>query len=462
MKYFPLTTCLSLALCIAALGIASCDLVNVTDNDPPDNLVDSNVVTDAESAEQALRGVYSIWGLRQYNLNYRYEVVPAFLSGYADGLSFYAPLTENQLSELPTEGRVEALWTGLYYIISAANNVISLVGDLDEDVGFEEGRRSEIIAEARFLRAQGHFNILRYYGQFYDLESRYGIVIREQPSDYTTRVKERATVQESYDFILEDLNFAIENGPDFSVTYRASKTAARALKARVLLYMGRYEEAAALAGQIIEGAPRSLESSFADVFNEGRESSEMILMRYTDEQTADNDFKPIFYGFGRATPSEQIKALMGDDPRAAVTYTDTRIIKVNNEATFHPTYFIRLAEMYLIRAEALARSGASVEEARQPLNVIRCRAYSEADPPDASCPEASTAATRDALLEDIFEGIVRELVYEGGHEWNGLIRFGKVEEVKESVTSEDQYILPIPREAERFGNPAAEQNPGYN
>lgn len=441
-----------LAISLLTLGITGCDLVDVLDDTPPHNLVPDNVVTDAQSAENALRGIYSIWGMRAYNFNYRIEGIPALMSPYADGPAFLSPLIDHDLGELPTNAEVTGLWTALYYIINSSNQVIDLVGNLDDADGFSGDRRAEIIAEARFLRAMAHFDVLRYFGRFYDNGSPYGVIIRDEPSNYTTRVKERASVQASYEFILADLDHAIGNAPNFSVTYRASTTAAKALKARVLLYMGANTEAAALAREVIDEGTRGLEDTFESAFTQGLNSSEMILMRYTDATTFANDGKDVFYRLGRAVPSDAVKALMDDDPRSDFTYDATRILKVNHHPTYTPTYFIRLPEMYLIEAEALARSGAPVAEAKEPLDVVRMRAGLE----------PSTATNAGELLEDVFEEIVRELVYENGHEWTALIRFGKVEELTPSVVSEDQYILPLPREAELFANPAAEQNPGYN
>jgi hypothetical protein len=144
---------------------------------------------------------------------------------------------------------------------------------------------------------------------------------------------------------------------------------------------------------------------------------------------------------------------MNGDPRQAVSYSGTTILKTNHVATYRPTYFLRLAEMYLIRAEALAMSGASLEEIKQPLNVIRLRAGIG----------VSQATTLEAVKNDIFAEYVRELVFENGSEWFAAIRFNKIMQLKPSITSVNQFILPIP-ENEIIGNGAlsnSDQNQGY-
>ena len=296
------------------------------------------------------------------------------------------------------------------------------------------------------------FDALRYFGQYYDLSSNLGVIIRTEPVNYVTRNKERSSVQATYDQILSDLDFAIANAPDFSVTYRASKTSAKALKARVLLFMGRYEEAASLADEVINSGTRFLESEFSEVFSRGLESDEMIFMthRHSDSDTEDNNRKRFY----RAEPGTTwLPDLMAEDPRQPFTYLDGEVIKTNNEETFRPTYFIRLAEMYLIKAEALARSGAPLEEVLEPLNVIRERAGIG----------PSEATTLEEAMEDIFAEWVRELVFENGSEWFAAIRFEKIMELKPQVTSTDEFILPIPLD-ELDANALldlSDQNPGY-
>src|SRR5690606_5843281 len=172
--------------------------------------------------------------------------------------------------------------------------------------------------------------------------------------------------------------------------------------------------------------------------------------RNPDSDTEDNNRKRFYPG---RTGNSWLPELMDEDPRKEFTYSGLNILKVNNEETFRPTYFLRLAEMYLIQAEGLAFSGASLEEIQEPLNVIRNRAGLEDS-------EATTVAE---VKEEIFEEYVHELVFENGSEWFAAIRFGKIMDLKPQITSSNQFILPIP-EDEIFGNTElnlSNQNPGY-
>ena len=96
---------------------------------------------------------------------------------------------------------------------------------------------------------------------------------------------------------------------------------------------------------------------------------------------------------------------------------------------------------------------AAIDEDKAPLLVVRSRAFGS--------PHTSAAATMDELLDEIYKEIVKELAFENGSEWFAAIRFNKIMTIKPTVTSQDQFILPIP-EAEIQGNALfGVQNPGY-
>ena len=433
--------------------MTSCELTDVLENDPPNNLVPENVVLNEADAKALLNGIYTTITLRSIAHYYLYtELVPSAMIGSMSRAGFGTANAQFASNSLDFENsNVENLWTIFYRVVDLSNNVITLTDALP-DSEFATGSKSEIIGEAHFLRAMATFDALRYFGQFYDVNSNLGVVLRTEPVNFVTRNKPRSTVAECYTQILADLDYAIANAPDFSVIYRGSKTAARALKAKVLLFQGNYSEAALLANEVINEGTRSLEVDFGSVFNKRFNSTEMIFATYRDENSdaIDNNRKRFYSGRAGTT---WYATMMATDPRGPLTYNGSTILKVNNAATFRPTYFMRLEEMYLIQAEALAMSGASLTDASAPLNAIRVRAGIG----------NSTATNIAELKNDIFEEIVKELGHENGSEWFAAIRFDKAMSLKSSITSVNQYILPIPAD-EIFGNGSisiADQNPGY-
>jgi hypothetical protein len=107
---------------------------------------------------------------------------------------------------------------------------------------------------------------------------------------------------------------------------------------------------------------------------------------------------------------------------------------------------LRLAEMYLIRAEALLYGATGSSTALDDVNTIRQRA-------------GLTDLAGPVTIDDILDERRREFVFEG-HWWHDLVRTGKAIEVLSGVTTTDQYLWPIPQ-AERDVNPSLGQNPGY-
>ena len=87
-------------------------------------------------------------------------------------------------------------------------------------------RRAEIIAEAKGLRALNNLYILRSFGQFYDVNSAYGIDVRLAPAQ-DAAPNARKSVAESYVAIHDDLDAAIAHAPDLRAKWYVNKMFAR-------------------------------------------------------------------------------------------------------------------------------------------------------------------------------------------------------------------------------------------
>jgi len=113
---------------------------------------------------------------------------------------------------------------------------------------------------------------------------------------------------------------------------------------------------------------------------------------------------------------------------------------------------LRLAEMYLIRAEAEARlAGGNITAVRSDINAIRSRA--DLGP--------TGAVTADEMLLAIEQERRVEFAFEG-HRWFDLVRTGRALEVLPNVTRANQTLFPIPADEILTNNsPEMIQNPGY-
>jgi len=439
---------------LAALLSGCSKLTDVLDVTPPNNLTPENVAKNKEGLRNMLNGAYA-----QLHNQYYYketEYVPGTLAGTMQrGTNLPFPDLQYQDNNLnPTIASVNNFWMAFYKMINQTNWVIQLANELPAGE-LTDIEREQTIAQAKALRGMATFDALRYFGQYYDMNSPYGVLVRTEVVDFTNRHLKRSTVAETYKQIIADLDEAINKAPDFSKPIYFSKTAAKALKARVMLYKGDYAAALQLADQVITEGKRSLSPTFAAVFSTGFTSTEMIFMRATDAVTYTTDRKKLTYSVGSNVVTAWLKNFMTGDPRVALSYnaTNNYILKVNNTTFFAPTYFIRMAEMYLIKAEALTRTDAPLADAKIPLQAIRSRAF--------GTPQLSPAATKVALLDEIHAEIIKELCFENGSDWFANVRFEKIKTIKPKVTSVNQYILPIPQSETLSNNLFGPQNPGY-
>ena len=428
----------------------SCD--DALDVQPENYLFEEQLVTDDSSAQTSLLGVYT--QLNSFFINQYPEYLPALMDGTLRTTTTGINLESSLNSFDSSTSTLEFYYRTPYYVANSANATLKTVAG-NSEVSEEEQNR--ILGEAYFLRAFSHLQTLRYHAQFYDLSSDFGILIRDNLSTFENREKERSTVQESYNFILNDLNECISRNVPFTANYFASVIAAKAYKANVLLYMGgdaNYTEAINLANEVIASGEVELESNFEDIFANGVNNSEVIFARYTDN---DQTSKSSFIYQTQQKVSTWLIDFLGDDPRAQHTYNESnssmrKVFLASIKGG--PTNYMRLAEVYLIKAECQARLNQLVE-AEETLNIIRNRAYSGSAP-------ALTYSNQEELLDLIFDEYIKELCFESGTVWTATIRHGKVEELKPDVTSSNQYIMPIPllelQTNSLFGN----QNPGYD
>jgi len=444
--------------------VSSCEVFDGLEPTPQQSLPPEDAIQDAEGAESALTGTYSF--LNQDGYYGRMQpVYGPILSGYmgsTSGTTRDITFQSESNSVQPNDNTLAGLWDDIYEVANAASNVIQRVGDLTDDDGFTENRRTQIIAEARFLRALAHFDALRFFGRFWDTSSELGIPLRLEPGDATNAQIPRSSVSEVYASVMTDLDDVIANAPAFSINYLASRDAGRALKSRVALYAGDYAMAAQLADEVIAGGNFTLEANYGDIFANKLNSSEVVFAMFASQtEGSGHSFfylspsSPIGEGRYDYAPTAQYIALMEGDPRAEASFGETpdgpEVRKYPSLTTSEdPSYIIRLAELHLIKAEALLRSGGAVQEAQDALNVVRNRA--------GVAPAATTDV--DELLALIQEEKVKELAFEGSHSWFDAIRYDNIMSIKPTVTSENQYALPIPT-IEVDPNNEISQNPGY-
>ena len=421
------------------LFFAACDVLDV---EPYHSIPADQAITNKADVESAITGVYSsLQAVGYYGRNY---VVVGDLT--ADNLTWtgttagYNQIDNNSI--LADNVIVEGMWSAIYSTISRVNYVMAALPGLVTEEEITDAEKSAFEAELRFIRAMAHFDLARMFGP---VPIRTAVVTAD---DDDLNVP-RQPLAEVYQAVYDDLEFAAENIRENIVRGKTSKAAVLGLLARVKLYhhsitgnAALLEDAVALATEVIDDFGLTLEPDFATLFN-GNPNSESIFEVNFGEQDR-NRFAEYFFptslsGRREFAPTEKLfDAFSENDTRrdASIALDGNNLygIKYHDiETGTDNVYVLRLAEMYLIRAEALVMLNDRLEEARDDINAIRVRAGLN--------PISTTAPAQ--LENEIMDMRQLEFAFEG-HRWFDLVRTGKAIDVLEGIAEECQYLFPIP------------------
>jgi hypothetical protein len=446
---------------------------------PPNTLIVENAITNEATAETAVNGMYSYFG--DYGELVAFSITNQSIRANLVEISTQRSNYELQLSALEIEEDwiyIKNLWVDTFNVINAANNVIYQLEKFEEN-SFGPNRRNELLGEAYFLRGYATLYQMKMFAHFWDIDSQYGPLLRIEPSGLNNNFKARSSVAQGYDQIIEDLSNASEFGPNFYSVYKSSKNLAKAYLIEALLMRGENSDlsrAISLADEIIGSGVFTLASDFSQVYSVGYNSSELMFSREIREINRNvTDFSSnvgsvySLLGKSRNPPNDNyFTYLLPDDTRYpfiigeataadGVTYNPTWLKHFDISGDV-PMRFMRLTQIYLYKAEALARSGASVAEVLPTINILRDRAgmplFEEAD------------FSASDLQQLIFNELLIEVGVENGSEYFAAIRLlnPNVERIikilNPAVVSLNQLVLPIPSDELLF-NPDMVQNPGY-
>lgn len=342
-------------------------------------------------------------------------------------------------NEIPSNnGTLLTMWRGYYKAIYNANVTLSTLAKLEQT---EENLYLE--AQARFLRAYA----------YYCLATRWdGVpIIKENTLEQVKRDKQQAV----FEFIKEELNACITSGnlKTFAETsnapYYVSLEAAQALMARLALTMGDKTTATRLAEALIENPSFQLSENYDNIFNTTSNSEVIFSFRNSTSESAQNlyalftTYDSPMKGSWFLCPSPESEKMFDDpaDTRKAtcITHlqsTSTDYIIMNKFRDYTPLIVSRIAEMYLISAEAQGMAGLDR------LNELR--QYRGLQP--------LTNITSDSEYEKAVALERRKELYCEGFLFFDLIRTNKVAEEVSSMEGKNNYYLPLP-ESEVQYNP---------
>ncbi len=444
---------------ITALNLFGCD--NFVEVDmPASQLPGETIFEDAGTANGAMAEVYA--KLRDSGVLDGSGLGTSYNLGlYADELTYYALGGNESFSNtmLASGGTTASIWSNSYTQVYGANAIIEGVA---HSQSLDAALRDRLTGEALFIRALVHFYLVNLYGD----------VPYVTTTDYeVNRLVARMPEEEVYQHIMIDLNEAITLLRDEYPSperVRANKAVAQALLARAYLYHGDWAQASDMASAVINNPVYQWEPDLEKVFLMECTSAIWQLM---PKQVGDNATEGSTFIFESGPPprvalSAALAASFepGDLRRQywVKEITDGTNIwyhankyrqNSNTGISLEYSVVFRLAEQYLIRAEARARLG-ELSNAKEDLNFIRHA---------AGLPD-TTAVIPDDVIEAILEERRHELFTEYGHRFFDLKRTGMLDEVlspsKPGWNHNDQY-WPIPNN-ELLTNPSLyPQNPGY-
>ncbi len=359
---------------------------------------------------------------------------------------------------------VNGTWLDGYQVINQANNVLanlSKVGSGDKD-------RTQ--GEAEFLRGLTYFDLVRLFGRAWndgDPTTNLGvpIVLTPTTSVLPSSFVSRSTVSQVYQQAIADLTDAEAKLPGTN-SFFATKYAAAAILARLYLQKQDYANAAAQANIVISQGGYSLNTNYSDEFpypsgtavHVDNTPEDIFAIQVTSQQgtNALNTYYASKDNAGRGDVwinQSFVDGFEANDTRIGMYNQDSggvlRCDKFDN--TFGNVHIVRLAEMYLIRAEANYRDNTTIGDTPiNDVNVIRSR---------AGLPGLTTLESVTPILTER----VHELAFEGGfflHDSKRISTTSQPVVVGAVAAFSPKLVFPIP-EVDINANPNLKQNPGY-
>lgn len=489
-----------ISLCLIIFLLSGCNM----DIEPYKGKEDKEALSTLEELQVATNGVYSFLKKPQYTRNFHrmaeYSSDNVSLSGGTGDVLLFSYTYEH----LVNLGTCLDFWQTSYQMIYAANKVIDAI----------EGKNSpeynQLKGENLFIRGVGHFNLVRIFGRPYiqSPEINLGVMIRTDIDN--SALPPRSTVAEVYKQIIADLKEASELMTAKKNANYASKEVAYALLSRIYLYMGENDLAIEYANKVIDSNRYQLLDA-ADYVKYSallpEDNSETIFaFRHTLlDDRAKNSISAMYYkapvnglGWGEMYASEAIRNLLGKhkedvrnnfiepqyelDSKGNIKYDDqgNPILQKRNgwpkyfvnkyswqdgiETLSSPVY-IRLAEVYLNRAEAYAKKN-EVQKALDDVNLIRKRAGLDGDALYNRLDMKGYSSIFDVVMDerwmelcfechrtyDIFRNnLTLNRSYPGFHLNPG--------ETEKYIKPDDKRVVFFIPEMERITNPNLEQNP---
>ena len=264
---------------------------------PQGQLSQTEVALNPNAAKDLVNGVYNtlyFGGFDKTTVGFLWVIATDVASDDADKGSFdadFGPAKEiDNFTHTSNNFIFNNIWNGYYAGIARANQAIQALNAST----FDATVKNRLLGEVRFIRGMYYFNLVRFFGGV-PLILKVASATEANNAEFQTR----ATKDQVYTAVTEDLQFAVDNlplkGDANTETGRANKGAAQAFLAKVYLYQKNYQKAFDLTKDIILSGKYSLVGDYSQIFRmSGNNNNESIFEVQTGITSNCDAISPLF------------------------------------------------------------------------------------------------------------------------------------------------------------------------
>ena len=243
MKYTYNIIIKAAAVVAAVFALSSC-----LEKYPQDYIRDEEAMISLNGAEQIVTGIYTAYmssGLYSGYLTLLPDIQSDLVMAVEGNSNTYGEIY--QWTFRPTNREIESIYAGLYTVIGRCNFYLDQVDELRSKLQSDSDIQTldQYTGEVYCARGLAYSELIKCFCEAYDPnKEQLGVVLRT--SYFKEEPVTRASLKDSYKRVIEDLEKAEEMLDEEYNSYDAAfftKAAAQAVRARVALYMGEWQKA---------------------------------------------------------------------------------------------------------------------------------------------------------------------------------------------------------------------------